>query len=92
MQRESNNGDSRVFNGAPPDSLIAAIHELRQHPRSRWLDLVRTDKKRRARASIMRHLIHVLAPPRIAREVPAPDPKVLFPFEPAALTDGRMER
>jgi len=33
-----------------------------------------------------------LAPPDIAKGIEAPDPKVLFPFDLAALTDGRLER
>ena len=54
--------------------------------------IVHTDKKKRARSNIMRHLLKVLAPEEIARNVPSPDPEVLFRFEPAALTDGRLER
>ena len=33
-----------------------------------------------------------MAPKKIAREVSKPDPDILFPFEPDALTDGRLER
>jgi polyphosphate kinase 2 len=54
--------------------------------------IVRTDKKPVARANIMRHLLKCLAPPQIADDSPAPDPDVIFRFEPAALTDGRLER
>jgi len=54
--------------------------------------IVHTDKKKLARGNIMRHLLKVLAPEEIARKVPLPDPGVLFPFEPDALTDGRLER
>lgn len=53
--------------------------------------VVHTDKKSVARANIIRHLLKVLAPPEIADAIPPPDPLVVFPFEPAALTDGRLE-
>jgi polyphosphate kinase len=54
--------------------------------------IVHTDKKKKARVNIMRHLLRQLAPPKIAGKIEAPDPDVLFTFEPAALTDGRLER
>ena len=54
--------------------------------------IVHTDKKKRARSNIMRHLLKVLAPEDIARKVPPTDPDVLYHFEPDALTDGRLER
>jgi polyphosphate kinase 2 len=56
-----------------------------------WV-VVRTDKKKSARLNIMRHLLKVLAPGKIAKAVEAPDPGVLFAFDPAALKDGRLER
>jgi polyphosphate kinase 2 len=58
------------------------------HP---WI-CVRADHKHKARLAILSHLAHVLAPAKIADRVPPPDPDVLFPFEIAALTDGRLER
>jgi len=54
--------------------------------------VVRTDKKKEARSNIIRHLLKTLAPEEISRDVPPPDPDVLYRFEPAALTDGRLER
>lgn len=54
--------------------------------------IVHTDKKPKARINIMRHLLKELAPGSIADGITPPDPDVLFPFEPAALTDGRLER
>ena len=54
--------------------------------------IVHTDKKKRARSNIMRHLLKVLAPEDIARKVPPTDPDVLYHFETEALTDGRLER
>jgi polyphosphate kinase 2 len=60
-------------------------------PAAPWI-CVRADHKKAARLAIISHLVHALAPPAIAREVPSPDPDVLFQFELAALTDGRLER
>jgi polyphosphate kinase 2 len=57
---------------------------------SPWI-CVRADHKKRARLAILSHLAHALAPVEIAATVPPPDPAVLFPFESAALTDGRLE-
>jgi polyphosphate kinase 2 len=54
--------------------------------------IVRADHKKRARLAIISHLVKTLAPKDIAREVDAPDPDVLFPFDMAALEDGRLER
>ncbi len=59
-------------------------------PAAPWI-CVRADRKKPARLAIISHLVHALAPPDIAAEVDPPDPKVLFPFEIAALTDGRLE-
>ena len=53
---------------------------------------MRTDHKKPARLNTIRYLLNVLAPKAIAKDVDKPDPKVLFKFEAAALTDGRLER
>ena len=53
---------------------------------------VRADKKKLARIAVMRDLLRRMAPPEIAADVAAPDPAVLFPFEPKALEDGRLAR
>ncbi len=53
---------------------------------------VRADHKKPARIAVMRDLLRRIAPPEVAAEVAAPDPDVLFPFEPTALTDGRLAR
>jgi len=58
---------------------------------SPWI-CVRSDHKHKARLAILSHLAHTLAPPQLAAGVPPPDPAVLFPFEAAALSDGRLER
>jgi hypothetical protein len=54
--------------------------------------IVHTDKKARARTAIMRHLLHALAPADVAKSVPKPDPDVLYTFDTAAFSDGRLER
>jgi len=69
------------------DEMLTRTHT----PEAPWF-VVRTDKKPVARANIMRHLLKVLAPKEIARDVPSPDPDVLFPFDRPALEDGRLER
>jgi polyphosphate kinase 2 len=56
-----------------------------------WI-CVRADHKHKARLSLLSHLVHVLAPPEMAADVPPPDPAILFSFETAALTDGRLAR
>jgi polyphosphate kinase 2 len=56
-----------------------------------WI-CVRADHKHKARLALLSHLAHALAPPQIAADVPPPDPAVLFPFDAAALSDGRLER
>lgn len=45
---------------------------------------VRADDKKTARLQILRHLLGALGRPE------KPDPAVVFPFEPAALKDGRL--
>ncbi len=56
-----------------------------------WV-VVHTDKKPKARSNILRHVLHTLAPEAIAKTVPKPDPDVLYTFDTAALSDGRLER
>jgi polyphosphate kinase 2 len=51
---------------------------------------VRADHKKPARLAIIRHLIQRVAPADIAAAIDLPDPKVLFPYEPEATTDGRL--
>ena len=50
------------------------------------------DDKEAARINIMRLLVHRLAPKEIAKHVNAPDPAILFPYDVAALSDGRLAR
>jgi polyphosphate kinase 2 len=65
---------------------------LRTHtPLAPWV-CVRADHKKRARLSVMGHLIQVLAPADLRADVAPPDPDILFPFEESALTDGRLAK
>jgi polyphosphate kinase 2 len=50
--------------------------------------LVHTDKKKKARIAVIRHLLRVLDP---AADTPPPNPEVLSPFDVSALSDGRLE-
>ncbi len=52
---------------------------------------VRADHKKTAHLNIIRHLVHALAPKKIAKTLPPPDPDVLFEFDASALSDGRLE-
>jgi polyphosphate kinase 2 len=54
--------------------------------------IVHTDKKKKARIAVLRHILHVLAPPKILQVVGAADPDVLFTFEEEALQDARLEK
>jgi polyphosphate kinase 2 len=56
-----------------------------------WI-CVHTDKKKKARIAVLRHLLHTLAPAEIRGDIAAPDTDVLYAFEEAALTDGRLEK
>ena len=53
---------------------------------------VATDDKHEARKHAIRHFLHAVAPPDIAADVKAPDPQIVFAFDAAALTDGRLAR
>jgi polyphosphate kinase 2 len=56
-----------------------------------WI-CVRADHKKPARVAIIRHLLHTLAPKAVRKHIEPADPTVLFPFEPSALSDGRLAR
>jgi polyphosphate kinase 2 len=63
---------------------------LRTHtPIAPWI-CVRADHKKPARLNVIRHLLHTLAPADIRADIAPPDAEVLFKFEPAAITDGRL--
>ncbi len=53
---------------------------------------VRADHKKPARLNVVRHLLHRLAPDEISVKIELPDPEVLFTFEEAAVTDGRLAK
>jgi hypothetical protein len=56
-----------------------------------WI-VVHTDKKKKARLAVIAYLLHALAPSKVHEHVKAPDPEVLFEFEPQAIEDGRLEK
>jgi polyphosphate kinase 2 len=72
---------------AARDIMLTLTHT----PLAPW-HVVRADNKKLARLAIIQHVLHQGAPPDIARDVPLPDPEILFPFDVAALTDGRLAR
>ncbi|MEO8927654.1 MAG: polyphosphate kinase 2 [Caulobacteraceae bacterium] len=53
---------------------------------------VRADHKKTARLNVMRHLLHTLAPAEVTAKIAPPDPKIVFPFEEAAIGDGRLAK
>ncbi len=58
---------------------------------SPWI-CVRADHKKAARLNVIRHLLKVLDRPDAERDWRPPDPDVVFRFEPAAITDGRLAK
>jgi polyphosphate kinase 2 len=69
------------------DEMLAATHT----DIAPWT-CVRADDKKPARLNIIRHILHTVAPHRLKDDIAPPDPSILFPFEPAALTDGRLAK
>jgi polyphosphate kinase 2 len=69
------------------NEMLEATHT----PEAPWV-CVRADHKKPARLNVIRHLLQVLAPKRIAEDFEAPDAEVLFRFESAALKDGRLAK
>lgn len=69
------------------DEMLSRTHTAE----APWV-VVHTDKKPKARAAIIRHILKTLAPKKVASDVSAPDPDILYTFETAALSDGRLER
>jgi hypothetical protein len=53
---------------------------------------VKADNKHQARLNVIRHLLHAVAAPGLTAALEQPDPDVLFPFDMAALEDGRLAR
>jgi polyphosphate kinase 2 len=56
-----------------------------------WI-CVRNDHKKAGRLNLIRHLLHAAAPTGIAAGIEPPDDDIVFPFEPQALSDGRLEK
>ena len=71
---------------AARDEMLTRTH----HKRSPWV-CVATDSKKAARLAVLGHVLKRVGAPDAAR-IEKPDPKVLFTFEAAALTDGRLHR
>jgi polyphosphate kinase 2 len=75
------------------DAYSAARNEMltRTHTDFAPWVCVRNDHKKRGRLNVLRHLLRVIDAPGLSKKIAKPDPKVLFTFEPAAITDGRLE-
>ena len=56
-----------------------------------WI-CVRNDHKKAGRLNLIRDLLHRVAPKDLLKDVEAPDPAVVFPFEPDAIEDGRLAK
>jgi polyphosphate kinase 2 len=99
---ERNSDPLKVLKASPMDAAAQERWDAYSDARDEMLKrtssalapwtIVRADHKKKAHLAILSHLVKVLAPSKIAREVDAPDPDVLFPFELTALEDGRLER
>ncbi|MDB5429785.1 MAG: Polyphosphate kinase 2, family [Caulobacter sp.] len=72
---------------AARDEMLLTTHM----PDTPWL-CVRGNHKKPARLAILRAIIQAAGGKALSKQVGAPDPQVLFTFEPAALTDGRLAR
>jgi polyphosphate kinase 2 len=72
---------------AARDQMLLATHT----PDTPWL-CVRADHKKPARLAIIRAVIQAAGRKSLSKAVGPPDPDILFSFEPAALSDGRLAR
>ena len=73
--------------GKARDRMLTATHTAH----APWV-CVRANSKKAARIAVLSHLLQTLAPKPLLKGVEKPDPKVLFTFEPAAITDGRLAK
>lgn len=73
-----------AYSAARDETLTRTHHE--QAP---WF-VVRGDDKETARLNLIGHLLQTAGCPNLSKDLEKPDPAVVFPFEAAALTDGRM--
>ena len=67
---------------AARDTMLDRTHT----PVAPWT-CVHADHKKPARAAIIRHLLHTLAPADVAGEIDLPDPDILFPYDPETAQD-----
>ena len=76
------------------DDYSAARNEMltRTHNTAAPWRCVVTDEKKVARLNILRQVVGAIAPEKIAKSVAKPNPAILFPFEIAAISDGRLNR
>ena len=74
------------------DAYSRARDEMLAATTSEWAPwvCVRADGKKKARLNLIRHLLHAVGRPDTQADTP--DPKIVFPFEPEAITDGRLAR
>ena len=72
---------------AARDTMLAGSHTAD----APWT-CVRSGDKKHAHRALVRHLLRTIAPAEIAAPVDLPDPAILFPFDQAALADGRLAR
>lgn len=69
------------------DTMLAATHTAV----APWT-CVRANGKKKAHKAVIRHLLRALGTAEAEKDVGAPDAKVLFVYEEAAVRDGRLER
>lgn len=75
----------QAYSGARDEMLVRTNTDF-----APWV-CVHTDHKKKARLAVIQHILQTLAPDEICGDYDHPDPKVLYRFEPSALTDGRLE-
>lgn len=67
------------------DVMLTRTHT----PIAPWF-CVRADRKEPARRAVIQHILSEVAPGEVLKDVPLPDPEILFPFDVSALEDGRL--
>ncbi len=67
------------------NEMLLATHA----PHAPWT-IVHSNGKKKARLAMLAHLLTVCDYPKKPKDLLAPDPDILFPFEPAAIQDGRL--
>jgi polyphosphate kinase len=76
------------------DDYSAARDEMLMRTHSTpapWI-CVRANHKKAARLNILRWQLHAWGSKKLLKGIAKPDPEVIFKFEPAALTDGRLAK